>query len=114
MKKLLICALLTFGTVAAYADTSVRTTQIDMFSITTSNKLILQDKFGTAYVAPLSKCSISSVVEMEKPNIFFVRNVVKPQSTVVVYDKKNRKNSVRCNINKLEEYDKLTLHMAKL
>jgi len=114
MKKLFICALLTFGTVAAYADTSVRTTQIDMFSITTSNKLILQDKFGAAYVSPLSKCSISRVVEMDKPNIFFVRSVVRPNSTVIIYDKKNRKNSVRCNINKLEEYEKLTLRMAKL
>jgi len=112
MKKLLICALLTFGTVAAYADTSVRTTQIDMFSITTSNKLILQDKFGTAYVAPLSECSISRVVEMDKPNIFFTRNVVKPQATVIGYDKKNRKNSVRCNISKLEKHDKL--YLAKI
>jgi len=111
MKKLLIAFSLGLMSVTAVAETIVPVRTIDMFAITKSDKLIITGTTG-AYTAPLSNCNLSSVKEMEQPNIFFLRSIVAEDMKVVIYDQKNRKHRTRCHIEKLEKHDKL--YLAKI
>ena len=80
------------------------TKAIDTFAITMSSKLVLASNQGS-YIAPFNNCSMQSILRMKEPNIFFSRNRVKPNTSVTVYDKTDRRHSVRCTIEKIETYE---------
>ena len=103
MKKLLT-ALALGVSLTAQADVSLPTKAIDTFAITMSSKLVLASNQGS-YIAPFSNCSMQSILRMKEPNIFFSRNRVKPNTSVTVYDKTDRRHSVRCTIEKIETYE---------
>lgn len=103
MKKLVVTLLFGLTSVSAYADVSLPVNTIDTFTITTSSKLVLDSRTGV-YIAPFSNCSIETIKLMDSPTISFSRPRVRSTSNVVVYDQKNKKNNVRCNIDSVKLY----------
>ena len=108
MKKFLFALIFGLASVPAFAEVSLPVEKIDTFAITTTSQLILTGKFGTV-VAPFANCPISTISAMRDPNIHFSRRYVKPARTVLVYDRTNRRNTVKCSIISLHQLDKIYL-----
>lgn len=108
MKKFLVALILGLTSVPAFAEVTLPVAKIDTFVITTKSQLILNGDFGS-YVLPFTNCPIRTISEMSDPNIHFTGRYVKPTRTVVVYDRANRKNTVRCSIISLHQLGKIYL-----
>lgn len=110
MKFIIIATMLTLSSLSVQADIRIPVKTIDTFAITSASKLILSGSTGV-FSVPVSNCSILEAIEnMEQPNIYFTKPYVKTDAIVVVYDRANRKHTVRCNIEKVIKRD----HMLAL
>ena len=102
MKFIIVATMLALSSLSAQADVRIPVKTIDTFAIISSSKLILSSRMGV-FDVPISDCSMETIEKMEQPNIYFTKPHVKTDGTVIVYDQANRKDTVRCNIEKVVE-----------
>jgi hypothetical protein len=108
MKFIIVATMLALSSLSAQADIRIPVKTIHTFAITSASKLVLSGSMGV-FDVPVTACSIETIENMEQPNIYFTRPYVKTDTTVIVYDQANRKDTVRCNIENVIERDHVIL-----